>query len=96
MQWLDLIEMLQNSPSRVYSLNLTFSGEMFSKPLTLFNDNKWIRIQIHKARVSATPSHKAPVHWCALFPAWVLTGPSALCNQQARGAGCGQHLGIQD
>lgn len=44
------------------------------------------RIQIHKALASAVPQS----------PPWVLTGMSAVCNQQALGAACGQHFGIQD
>lgn len=40
LQWFDIREKLQNSPScGVYLLSLTFSGKIFSRPLILLNEN---------------------------------------------------------
>ena len=40
LQWFDIREKLQNSPScGIYLLSLTFSGKIFSQPLILLNEN---------------------------------------------------------
>lgn len=76
--------------------NLTFSGEIFSQPLILLNENKQIWIQNQVALISAVPSMRLQFT-CVAYPRplLVVMATSAVHNQQALGVPCGNAFGIR-
>lgn len=73
--------------------NLTFSGEIFSQPLILLNENKQIWIQNQVALISAVPSMRLQFT-CVAYPRplLVVMATSAVHNQQALGVPCGKRF----